>query len=55
MESDAVEPATVEAGSEVMTAIEEEPVERLVIADISTDDTYLTVPLENAVTVSEWR
>jgi len=55
MKSDAVEPAAVEARSEVMAAIEEGPVERLIISDISTDDAYLTVPLEEAVTVSEWR
>jgi hypothetical protein len=55
MKSDAVEPAAVEASSEVMAAVEEEPVERLIIADISTDDAYLTVPLEDAASLAEWR
>jgi hypothetical protein len=55
MESDAVEPAAVETSSEVMSAVEEGPVKRLIIADISTDDAYLTVPLEEAASLPAWR
>lgn len=55
MKSDAVEPAAVETNGEVMAAIEEKPVEQLIIADTSTDDAYLTVPLGNAVSLSKWR
>jgi hypothetical protein len=55
MKSDAVEPAAVETNGEVMAAIEENPVERLIIADVSTDDAYLTVPVGDAVSLSEWR
>jgi hypothetical protein len=54
MRSDAVEPAAVEESTEVMAAIEEEPAE-LIIADISTDDAYLTVPLSEAASLSAWR
>jgi len=55
MKSDAVEPAAVETNGEVMAAIEENPVERLIIADVSTDNAYLTVPVGDAVSLSEWR
>lgn len=55
MESGAVDSATVAANTEVMAAIEEEPIEQLVLADISTDNAYLTVPLEEAASLSAWR
>jgi hypothetical protein len=55
MKSDAVEPAAVEASTEVMAAIEEKPDEQLIIADISTDDAYLTVPLADAASLPAWR
>jgi hypothetical protein len=55
MKSDAVEPAAVEASSEVMGAVQEGPVERFIVADISTDDAYLTVPLEEAASLPAWR
>jgi len=55
MESDAVDPAAVAAGTEVMAAIDDGPVERFVLADISTDEAYLTVPADEAASLSAWR
>ena len=55
MRSDAVEPAAVETSSEVMGAVEDGPVEQFVIADISTDNAYLTVPLSEAASLPAWR
>ncbi len=55
MASDAVDPATVAANGEVMAAIDNGPVERFVLADISTDEAYLTVPADEAASLSAWR
>lgn len=55
MESDAVDPTAVETDTEIVAAIEEGSVDQLVIADISTDDTYITAPLGTAVSLSAWR
>jgi len=55
MESDAVGPAEMEAPPEVMAAIETGPVEQLIIADISTDEAHVTVPLEEAASLPAWR
>lgn len=55
MESDQVVPAAVEADSEVMAAIEDGPTDEFVLADISTDDAYITLPLEDAASLPAWR
>ena len=55
MESDTVAPTVMNAETEVMAAVEEGPREELIIADISTDDAYLTVPLEDAASLPAWR
>jgi hypothetical protein len=55
MESDTVAPTVTNAETEVMAAVEEGPKEELIIADISTDDAYLTVPLEDAASLPAWR
>jgi hypothetical protein len=55
MESDAVDPTAVEADTEIMAAIEEGSIDRLVIADISTDDAYITAPLGTAASLPAWR
>lgn len=55
MEPDVVEPVGVEAGTEVMGAIEQGPVEQFIISDVTTDDTYLTVPLAEAASLPAWR
>lgn len=53
------EPDTVaaqdRADGEVMAAIEDGGEEVLVIADISRDETYLSIPLDEAATLSAWR
>lgn len=55
MKSDAVGSAEVEAPTEVMAAIETEPFAQLIIADISTDDAHVTIPLEEAASLPAWR
>ena len=55
MESDAVDPTAVEADTEIMAAIEQGSLDRLVIADISTDDAYITAPLGTAASLPAWR
>lgn len=47
--------AEVEAGAEVMASVEDGPTDTLVIADISRDDAYLTVPLADAASLPAWR
>lgn len=55
MESDTVVPVEVAADAEVMAAVEAGPDERFIIADVSRDDAYITLPLENAATLPAWR
>jgi len=55
MESDAVDPTTAGTGTEAMAAIEQGSVDRLVIADVNTDEAYLTVPLGEAAKLPDWR
>jgi histidinol dehydrogenase len=38
-----------------MASVEDGPTETLVIADISRDGAYLTVPLEDAASLPAWR
>ena len=41
---------------EVMASIDEDPEgERLVIADVTADGTWLSVPADAAATLTEWR
>lgn len=54
MESDTV----VQTGggdSEVMAAIEDGPQEEFILADINTDDAFLTMPLSEAASLPAWR
>ena len=54
MESDTV----VQTGGtdgEVMAAVEDGPQEEFILADINTDDAYLTVPLSEAASLPAWR
>jgi len=53
MAPDMVAEAEVEASAEVMASVEDD--ETLVVADISCDDAYLTVPLADAASLPEWR
>jgi len=55
MEPDTVAPATVAADSEVMASVEEGPTDTFVIADVSQDDAYITLPLVDAASLPEWR
>lgn len=55
MESDTVAPTVTNSEREIMAAVEEGPREELIIADISTDDAYVTVPLEEAASLPAWR
>ena len=56
MESDTVAHATVaieEQASEVMASIEED--ETFILADVTRDGAYLTMPLEGAASLPAWR
>jgi hypothetical protein len=55
METDAVPASGVGTDAEVMAAVEDGPVQTLVIADVSRDDAYLTLPLGDAVSLPAWR
>ena len=55
MESDRVAQAEPVAASDVMAAVEDGEVETFVLADVSRDEAYLTVPLTEAATLSDWR
>jgi len=55
MESDTVVQTGEKADAEVMAAVEEGPREEFVLADISTDDAYITMPLEEAASLPAWR
>jgi len=55
MEPDTVASATVAADAEVMASVEEGPTDTFIIADVSTDDAYMTLPLVDAASLPEWR
>jgi hypothetical protein len=55
MEPDTVVPAEVAADTEVMASVEEGPVDRFILADISQDDAFMTLPLEDAASLPAWR
>lgn len=55
MESDTVVPTEVAADTEVMASVENGPVDQLIIADISQDGAYMTLPLDEAVSLPAWR
>jgi hypothetical protein len=55
MEPETVVQAEMEADAEVMAAVEEGPVDQFIIADISQDDAYLTLPLSAAASLPAWR
>jgi len=55
MEPDTVAPVTVATDAEVMGSVEEGQPDEFIIADISQDDAYLTVPLEDAASLPAWR
>jgi len=55
MEPDTVAPAQVAADSEVMASVEEGQTDTFILADVSTDDAYMTLPLADAASLPEWR
>ncbi|WP_201289158.1 DUF7556 family protein [Halovenus carboxidivorans] len=55
MESDTVVQTAGEADSEVMAAIEDGSREEFILADINTDDAFVTMPLEEAASLPAWR
>lgn len=55
MEPDSVVPTEVAAESEVMASVEEGNVDRFILADISQDDAYITIELDDAASLPGWR
>ena len=55
MEPDTVVPAEVATNPDVMASVEEGPVDRLILADISREDAYITARLEDAASLPAWR
>jgi hypothetical protein len=55
MESDTAEPAKVAAEAEVMASVEHGTTDTFVIADVSQDGAYMTLPLVDAASLPEWR
>jgi hypothetical protein len=55
MEPETAVQAKADTGGRIMAAIEDGPVETFIIADISTDDAYLTLPLADAASLPAWR
>jgi len=55
MESDTVAQAEPAADTEVMASVENGTVDQFIIADVSRDDAYMTVPLDSAATLPAWR
>lgn len=55
MEPDTVVPSKLAKEAEVMASVEDGPVEQFIIADISQDDAYVTLPLADAASLPAWR
>jgi hypothetical protein len=55
MKSDTVAQAEMAADTEVMASVEDGPVDQLIIADISRDDAYMTLALDDAASLPAWR
>jgi hypothetical protein len=55
MVPDTVADADVAQDPEVMASVEDGPTKKFIIADISRDDAYMTVPLEDAASLPAWR
>lgn len=55
MEPDTVAAAEVAADADVMASVEEGPTDTFIIADVRTDDAYLTMPLSAAASLPAWR
>jgi len=55
MESDTVAKAEVAADAEVMASVENGATDTFIIADVTTDDAYLTLDLDDAASLPAWR
>lgn len=55
MGSDTVIQTGAAANSEVMAAVEDGPRETFVLADISKDDAFVTMALDDAASLPAWR
>lgn len=55
MEQDTLSQTTAGSDTEVMAAIESGDVEQFVLADISRDDAYLTMPLTESASLTSWQ
>jgi hypothetical protein len=55
MESDTVVPSEVATDAEVMASVEDGPTETFIIADITQDDAFVTLPLDDAASLPAWR
>lgn len=55
MASDTIASSSLAEPMEVMAAVEDGPTRRLVLADVSRDDAFLTLPLQEAASLSAWR
>jgi hypothetical protein len=56
MTTDAAQPATSAPGTDVMASLDDEGTEsRLVIADISRDEAWMSVAADEATALSAWR
>jgi hypothetical protein len=55
MEPDTVAPTAVETDAEVMASVEEGQTDTFVLADISRDDAFVTMALDEAASLPAWR
>jgi histidinol dehydrogenase len=55
MEQNTVAKPAVATDAKVMASVEAGPEETFIIADVTTDDAYLTVPLDAAASLPAWR
>lgn len=55
MKSDAVAESVGDRDGRVMASIEDGPVRQLIIADVTCDGAFATLPLEDAVSLPAWR
>jgi histidinol dehydrogenase len=55
MEPNTVAKAEVAADAEVMASVEDGETETFIIADVTTDDAYLTLDLKDAASLPAWR
>jgi len=55
MESDTAVASGDDGETEIMAAVEDGPVDTLVIADVGRDGAFLATPLADAATLPAWR